>query len=194
MDFNKIKATWKKIWYFIWDDDSLASWLFNILLAFVLVKFVVYPGLGLLLGTTHPVVAVVSGSMEHNGFGFDDWWDMNKEKYEEDFNITKEEFSEYIFKNGFNKGDIIVLVDPDEINSGDVIVFRGESSEPIIHRVVIAEYRNETFFIQTKGDNNSGSRYDEIEIDRENIIGKAKFRVPYLGWFKLGFLKLLGKA
>ena len=69
-NFRKI---WKKVWHFIWDDDSIWSWIANIALAFVLIKFVVYPALGFLLHTTHPVVAVVSESMEHN-INFDDWW------------------------------------------------------------------------------------------------------------------------
>ena len=65
------KDIWKKVWHFIWEEDSVASWVVNIILAFVLIKFIVYPGLGFALGTTHPVVAVVSPSMEHNGVGFD---------------------------------------------------------------------------------------------------------------------------
>ena len=68
---KNFKRTWKKIWYFIWEDNSIWSWIVNIILAFVLIKFIVYPGLGLILSTSHPVVAVVSESMEHNG-NFDD--------------------------------------------------------------------------------------------------------------------------
>ena len=66
LDFmnKKTRKQLKKIWYFIW-DDSIWSWIVNIILAFVLIKFVVYPGLGFLLNTSHPVVAVVSSSMEH---------------------------------------------------------------------------------------------------------------------------------
>ncbi|MCM2326161.1 MAG: signal peptidase I [Candidatus Woesearchaeota archaeon] len=62
---KELKTTWQKVWYFIWDDDSLLSWIVNIVLAFILIKFVIYPGLGFVFGTSHPVVAVVSGSMEH---------------------------------------------------------------------------------------------------------------------------------
>ena len=64
------KSLLSKIWYFIWEDDSLASWLVNIVLAFLLVKFIIYPGLGLLLSTDYPVVAVISGSMTHDGITF----------------------------------------------------------------------------------------------------------------------------
>lgn len=62
---QKIISYWKKFWYFVWEDDSLFSWIVNIIIAFVLIKFVVYPILGLLLATNFPIVAVVSGSMEH---------------------------------------------------------------------------------------------------------------------------------
>lgn len=67
----------KKIWKFIWHDDSLLSWIVNIVIAFILVKFVIYPGLGLILQTTYPVVAVVSSSMEHNE-DFEKWWENAK--------------------------------------------------------------------------------------------------------------------
>ena len=36
------KLTWKKIWWFIWEDDSWASWFVNVILAFVIIKFLVY--------------------------------------------------------------------------------------------------------------------------------------------------------
>ena len=70
----------KKVWHFIWEDNSIWSWIANIALAFVLIKFVVYPGLGFLLNTTHPVVAVVSESMEHNS-DFDSWWENSGKWY-----------------------------------------------------------------------------------------------------------------
>ena len=60
---SKPASTWGKVWYFIWHDDSVWSWIVNIILAFLLIKFIVYPGLGFLLETEYPVVAVVSGSM-----------------------------------------------------------------------------------------------------------------------------------
>lgn len=62
---NKISAYLKKFWNFLWYDDSIWSWIVNIIVAFILIKFVVYPILSLLLGTGLPIVAVVSGSMEH---------------------------------------------------------------------------------------------------------------------------------
>ena len=63
---SKFRKVLKKVWYFIWEDNSIWSWIVNIILAFVLIKFIVYPGLGFVLGTNYPIVAVVSSSMEHN--------------------------------------------------------------------------------------------------------------------------------
>lgn len=189
----KDKITLKKVWNFIWNDNSLLSWVVNIILAFIIVKFLIYPGLGLLFGTSYPVVAVVSGSMEHQGFGFDTWWKINGDLYKQ-FNITKEDFSNYNFVNGFNKGDLMVLFGSKNIKKGDVIVFRGSGGEPIIHRAVVVDEPSGNLIIQTKGDNNKGSRTDEIGITEDKIIGVAKFRIPYLGWFKLVFLKLIGQA
>jgi len=183
----------KKIWRFIWYDDSLLSWIVNIILAFIIVKFLIYPGLGLALGgTTHPVVAVVSGSMEHDGLGFEEWWSENNEWYLKN-DITKESFSEYVMKNGFNKGDIIVLKKSDSISVGDVIVFSGNSNNPIIHRVVKKWNDGETYY-QTKGDNNANSfsALGETEISEDNIIGKAVFKIPYLGYVKIIFTEIFG--
>src|SRR3989338_1642686 len=185
------KETLKKTWRFIWNDDSWESWFVNIIIAFILVKFLIYPGLGFMLGTTHPVVAVISGSMEHEVQGFDYWWSLNKDIYLK-FDINKTSFSDYKFKTGFNKGDLMILTRLKEIKKGDVIVFLGSVDEPIIHRVVKIE--NGTY--QTKGDNgitNKFSRFDEMHITPDKVIGKAAVRVPYLGWAKLAFVELINK-
>ncbi len=177
----------KKLWHFIWYDDSFASWLVNLLLAFILVKFIIYPGLGLLLGTSFPLVAVVSGSMEHNGLDFDAWWETQGDWYEEQ-GITKELFTEYAFTNGFNKGDIMFLkgVAPKSIKMGDVLVYETSlHSNPIIHRVVALE--GEAFI--TKGDNN---HREDTAVTAAQVArtGKAVFRLPLLGWVKIWFVDL----
>jgi len=177
----------RKIWNFIWHDDSLLSWIVNIILAFILVKFIIYPGLGLILQTSLPVVAVVSSSMEHNT-NFDDFW-LRQGNWYEDNGISKQEFLTYPLKNGFNKGDIIFLYKAKNIRKGDVIVFRGSSANPIIHRVVRIK---ETGY-QTKGDNNPDSyeQLNETNINPNNVIGKAFLRIPYLGWVKIWFTDLI---
>lgn len=179
------KNTLQKVWYFIWEDDSIWSWLVNVLLAIVLIKFIVYPGLGFLLGTTHPIVAVVSGSMEHDG-SFNDWWASQQEWYF-DKAITKERFQTFPFTNGFNKGDIMILYRPTYLKLGDVIVFRTSRPEPIIHRIV--SITNNHF--QTKGDHNADSTREEQAISQEAVIGKAIFKIPYLGYIKIWAVEML---
>lgn len=196
IDAGKIKKIWQKVWYFIWEDNSAWSWIVNIILAFIIIKFLVYPGLGLAFGTTHPVVAVVSGSMEHPG-SFDTWWDTDcGQEYQEDiyadFGITKEEFREYKFKNGFNKGDIMIVFGPNSLEIGDVIVFNANTPvDPIIHRIVNITEKNSNTYYTTKGDYNCGLNDFEMSIPHEYLIGRAAMRVPLLGWVKIVFLELL---
>ncbi|MDP3765483.1 MAG: signal peptidase I [Nanoarchaeota archaeon] len=192
------KRTWKKIWYFIWEDDSIWSWIANIVLAFVLIKFIVYPGLGFLLHTSHPVVAVVSESMEHNN-GFDVWWEKSSNWYI-DNDIKKEDFNEFSLKNGFDKGDIMVLKGkkPENIKIGDVVVFWSAKKDPIIHRVVKKWEYNNTYYFQTKGDNYKtnpmpikSAFLDETKISKDQIVGNAVLKIPLLGYIKIWFVGLL---
>jgi signal peptidase I len=191
------KDTWKKIWHFLWYEDSVASWVVSIALAFILIKFIIYPGLGLVFGTQFPVVAVVSNSMEHDG-SFDEWWSSQEDLYLQ-FNITKSDFQEYPMKSGFNKGDIMILLgtDPQKLQRGDIIVYWGGKQYPIIHRIVGKDFvRDGTPYFQTKGDHNRGQiinppYLDETHVPSNNLLGRAVLRVPYLGWVKIWFVQLL---
>ena len=199
---SKIKQTIKKTWKFLWESDSVLSWILNIIIAFVLVKFIIYPGLGLVLATTHPVVAVVSGSMSHDlengnicGYApnnyesnFDGYWKVCGSWYGNN-NINKETANTWRFRNGFNKGDIMILmgVKAKDINVGDVIVFKSPLlPDPIIHRVV-KKSLNDPLTFQTKGDHNNDSitQHGEYSVDQSRIVGRAVLRVPYLGWIKI---------
>lgn len=187
MEFGK---SLKKLWHFIWYDDSLASWIVNLILAFVLVKFIIYPGIGLVLGTQFPIVAVVSGSMEHEGMGFEGWWARNAEWYERK-NISQTDFEDFRYKNGFNKGDIMFLKGAElkNIKVGDVIVYETPlHNNPIIHRVV--EIGDGEFI--TKGDNNykADPPVDFIQIER---TGKAVIKLPLLGWIKIWFVEMFSR-
>lgn len=200
------KDALKKTWHFLWKEDSLLSWVVNIVIAFILIKFLIYPGLGAMLGTNLPVVAVISESMEHDA-NFETWWNsetatcsdnpLNKSKctqaeWYKMKNINEEEFRKYSFSNGFNKGDIIVLkgVDFEKLEVGEVIVFQSGLNYPIIHRVV---QKND--IIQTKGDHNPTQivsiKLDERYITKDELIGKAWFRIPWLGYIKIRFVDLL---
>lgn len=195
-----------KAWKFVWEDDSIWSWIVNIVLAFVLIKFIVYPGLGFALGTSYPIVAVVSSSMEHNT-GFDEWW-QNAGRWYAAKNITKDAFEGFPMKNGFSKGDIMVLkgVKPKELKEGDILVFishtKRPKQDPIIHRVVNVWQENGIYYIQTKGDNPKTNRdsidacnpegcVDETRITEQQMIGKAVFRVPLLGYIKIAFVEMI---
>ncbi|MBM3199947.1 signal peptidase I [Candidatus Woesearchaeota archaeon] len=188
-----VKETLKRVWRFIWEDDSLASWLVNIVLAFVLVKFIIYPGLGLLFGTNYPVVAVVSGSMTHGQQDFETWWEMNQEWYTAK-GFTKEEFQNFPFANGFDQGDIMVLLGskPQNVKLGQVIVYESHPDyPPIIHRVISKSEDESKVYFETKGDNNIIA--DREKIAQERFLGKAVLRIPYLGWVKIMFTTAISK-
>lgn len=162
---KKADTPLQKTWHFLWHDDSWQALVVNILVAFLLIKYVLYPGIGLLFGTPLPIVAVVSGSMEHHpqngvlcGKQVDEqnsWWDACGEWYEQK-GISQEEFSDYPFSKGFNKGDIMVLfgVETGEVEVGDVIVYQANRDYPLIHRVVNISEDEQGIFFGTKGDHN----------------------------------------
>ena len=195
-----MKKKLKKLWWFIWHDNSIWSWIVNVILAFLIVKFLVYPGLGFLLGTTHPVVAVISDSMNHNSVDFDDWWDKNKEIYEQK-DIAKEKFLKFKFVNGFDKGDLVVLsgIKCSKVDKGDILVYNIAGNQPIIHRIVDMNLGNDYYF-QTKGDNVNRVQFFEEKIKQSQVIGFERykkcsvgvFRVPWLGWIKILFTNLIG--
>lgn len=181
----------KRIWHFLWYEDSWASFAADAIIIIILGKFVIYPLLGSMLGTSLPVVAVVSSSMEHNGMDFDSWWYENNEYYD-NIKIEKSNFKEYPLSDGFNKGDVIILTGTSfsEIKEGEVIVFLSKGrTEPIIHRVISVSEDH----ISTKGDNNPNQLSFEKYIYDDEIIGKAVFKIPLLGWVKVIFLEITGQ-
>lgn len=203
---DKLKYHSKRAWNFFWNDDSIGSWIANIIVAFVLIRFLLYPLLGVILGTGFPIVAVVSESMEHGLHegvlcgqefiefpeSFENYWKVCGQWYTEQ-GITPEEFQNFKFKNGFNKGDVIILwrANRDNIQLGDILVFQGSKPQPIIHRVVKVFEENDSFYYQTKGDHNSDSiqgEYGETRIPENRIFGKGLLRIPYLGWVKILFV------
>lgn len=190
MDATQILAMSKKLWKFVWHDNSIWSWIVNAALAFVIIKFIVYPGLGFLLQTDHPVVAVVSDSMKYKE-DFDQWWESMGAYYEAQ-NITYEQFKGFPLSNGFNKGDIIIIKGkkPDKVEVGDIIVFEASRPEPIIHRV-IRRWEADRHYYSTKGDRNGGQRDEEKDIREERVIGTAWLRVPYVGYVKILFTKAI---
>lgn len=128
-----------------------------------------------------------------------DYWKVCGDFYEQNLNISQEEFKNFKYSNGMNRGDVIIVYgkNPEDIKLGDVVLFKGQdkvtledgSEEslffiqygPIIHRVIDIEETNGTFYFTTKGDNNPAIMQKETNIPQEDIIGVAVVRIPYLG-------------
>lgn len=203
------KQQWKKAWQFFWHEDSVTSWMANIIIAFLIIRFILYPLLGAILGTSFPIVAVVSESMEHglhdgrlcgNYYedfkdSFDNYWEVCGEWYEEQ-GISKPQFKAFSFPNGFDKGDVIILwrANRNNVEVGDILIFQGNRPQPLIHRVVKIWEEDGMKMYQTKGDHNSGiltGADGEEQITEERIYGQGLLRVPYLGWVKILFVELV---
>jgi len=69
-------------------------------------------------------------------------------------------------------GEIIVYRVPPE--------YRYTSNDPIVHRAVAKEYRNNRWYFYTKGDANSQIDYWS-PISQDYIIGRVVGKVPWLG-------------
>ena len=170
----------KSIWEYL-KKDSWDSWLVSLILVFIFIKFIFFPLLSLSTGTSLPLVVIESCSMYHPD-NFESWWTRNGVWYE-NIEITKTEFESYKFKNGLNKGDIILAWGHSDYKRGDVIIFSAPTKYPLIHRLISNDK------ISTKGDNNPGQLSVEKEIAKEQIIGKSIFRIPFAGWLKLVFFE-----
>ena len=179
---NNFKKYWKKFWNFL-HKDSWVSFAVTLFLAFIIIKFIFFSGLSFVTGTSLPLVIVESCSMYHHYAGFEKTFESSVYA---DYGITLEDTSDWDFKNGINKGDMIFVVAAEDIEIGDVIIFNGGSTNPLIHRVIKV---GDTY--STKGDNNIGQLSVEQRIPEDAIIGKAVFRIPLIGWVKLVFVKLL---
>jgi hypothetical protein len=239
----------KKFWKYMWEGDSLLSYILSFAFAFLVIKYLFFPGLGLIFGTDFPVVAIVSGSMEHkvvdgnicgknmNNDGFlngEEFWNACGQYYEDNYNLSYEEFENYRYSNGLNVGDVMILYgkNPEDIEEGEILIFKpqdklkfdlngnfkkGDSvffnyNGPVIHRVVEKWQEDGKYYFQTKGDHNKDSggassrsvitsegkivnlNFDDFErkIPQEDVIGVAAFRIPYIGYVKILFMKFLG--
>ncbi len=177
---NKFLFSLKKFWTFL-KKDTWQSWIVSLVIAFILIKFVFFPLLSWIFATSLPLVVVESCSMYHQD-DFESWWSRNGLWYEE-HGISKEDFESSTFKNGLNKGDIVLVSGRGSYEKGDIVIFNSQYRYPLIHRMVrIDPY-------DTKGDNNFAQLPGELGIEEEQFIGKAIGRVPGLGWIKLIFFE-----
>ena len=191
---KKIKDLLKKFWFLLWKDDSLKGLIFSIVIIFIFIKFIFFPSLSFITGTTLPLAIVESCSMYHQGnllSDYDEWWQNHDEKYSR-FGIEKQEFKNFIFKSGFNKGDILFIIgaNSEKLKVGDVVIFTAGVNNPVIHRIIEIENQNGDFIFSTIGDNNNGQLNFEKDISEDRIIGKAVFKIlPYVCWVKLIFFE-----
>lgn len=220
---SNLKNNLKKFWNYLWYGESLGSYLLNFVVAFIIIKFIFFPTLGFFLNNNFPIVAIVSGSMEHKvvdnrvcsyyindisskSLNFDEWWGFCGKYYEDNFNLNKNNFTNFDYNNGLNIGDVMILYgkNPKNIEIGDILVFvpqdkmsNGESYffnnyGPVIHRVVDKEFKEGKFYFRTKGDHNADSTLGfESNIPEDDVIGVAIFRIPYIGYIKLFLNKIL---
>ena len=180
---KKAVNLWNKFLGFL-HEDSWASFVVTLILAFIIIKFVFFPGLSLITGTSLPLVIVESCSMYHHEDGFEKTFESNVYS---DYGISLEDTKNWIFQNGFSKGDVIFVVGAKNIEVGDVIIFHGGAQHPLIHRLVQTDDD-----YATKGDNyktNNNQLSSEKYIPEEQIIGKALFKIPFVGWAKLIFFE-----
>lgn len=162
------------------------TWWGNIILGFAAALIFYYVILSLLLSSNTPVVAVVSGSMEHDE-------SVDADHYgwlEENLGYNKTYIDSWPIKNGFNVGDMPIVKGRDKYEVGEVIVYSVQGVKaPIIHRIIKI---NDDGTYQTKGDNNNAQNFYEFSVRKEQIKGEVIFIIPKIGYFKVLFNKLFG--
>ncbi len=85
----------------------------------------------------------------------------------------------------FQKGDVVIVKETDEIQKNDIISFE-QNHTIVTHRVIEIKEEKGTISFVTKGDANSG--IDEEEVKKEEVLGKYVTAIPKLGTILL-FLK-----
>ncbi|MCA9459969.1 MAG: hypothetical protein KC550_05470 [Nanoarchaeota archaeon] len=206
------KNSFKKFWNYLWNGTTWDSYLVFLIVIFIFIKFLLFPSVGFLLNNDYPIVAIVSGSMEHKivsskicgnttadiekkSLNFDSWWSYCGYYYEDFFNISKSDFKDFRYNSGLNIGDVMVLYGkkPENIEIGEVLVFIPQDKRffiekgPVIHRVV-NKWQDDSgkYHFQTKGDHNSQSFTNfENDITQDNVIGVGIIRVPFIGYAKI---------
>ena len=166
---------------------------YELLVALLIVGIIFFGVRGTLclaLRTGDPYRAVISPSMAHA----DDLW----RNY---FSKLGYDTSSFPLQAGFERGDLIFVqgVNPlEDIRIGDVIIVdRGPSVTPLVHRVIEIWEENGEIWFKTKGDANSASYefyYEggvkvpgDYPIRPQQILGRVIFSIPKLGYLSLWF-------
>jgi signal peptidase I len=124
--------------------------------------FAFFYGLQMALRTEYPLFAVASGSMEPT-------------LYKGDLILVQGDLGFSELKVGYVNTPV----------PGEIIVFRVPGQpDPIVHRAVAKEYRNNRWYFYTKGDANF-SIDPWSPVSQDYIIGKVVGKAPWLGNFSL---------
>ncbi len=171
--FGKPKKTEIKIIYWI------VYLLYSLLLAFI-----IYKGLGLILGTPLPLATVVSGSMEPSFYRGDiiivsSAKNISSEIITIDENIRNKNITDFLEiksqKNEYGKEEAkYIIINEKEIdisnaieNKNSIVIYKSNiTGKDIIHRIVLTIEANDGIFVLTKGDN----KETNYVIDQECVI------------------------
>ena len=156
----------KKFWVWTWNSNSFSSYISAFILGFLIIKFLVFPMLGIMFNTNYPIVAIVTSSMEHkinsnmicgknyyydDKIDFDKWFEICGDYYVKNHNITKDKFENFEHKNGLYVGDVLILngwKNKKNLEVGDTIVFEPQDK---VKQNIDGLEKNKSFFLQTKG-------------------------------------------
>lgn len=146
----------------------------ELILLFLMVGILYFGIKGVLilgLRTPSPMMGVEGTSMIHP----DNSW----KNYYEERGYDPDEFP---FQGGLHEGDLVIIkgIDPSNVEVGDVIVWKNETGHSTIHRVVEVSKGLGTWYFRTKGDHNLIK--DPVIIQPDDVLGKAIFSIPYLGY------------
>lgn len=132
----------------------------------IIIVFGFWNGLAYVLGTPYPMVAVEGASMCTLPGSYCDGWT-------------------HPFERTLHNGDLVILrkVNPKDIHVGDIIVYRNNMGDFVIHRVVEkAHGPNNTLIFTTRGD---GNFHNDSPISENAVIGRFVCRIPWLGHIAL---------
>ncbi|MFH1240319.1 MAG: hypothetical protein V1672_03815 [Candidatus Diapherotrites archaeon] len=195
------------------DENELISWVVYIVSAFVF-ALAIYSILGFVLGTSSPMVIVVSGSMEPVYYRGDvivlqgttpatlvaPEVDIDtrtlQNTYLNDVANTDYVSKKIIFKNGTEI--------PFNTTNDIVVYFSNLRQQPIIHRVMAKLNAGDGTYVVTKGDNNnvidqectisSKQCISLFPVPVSELDGKALLKIPFVGCVKLWLFDNLGSV
>ena len=114
---------------------------------------------------------------------FDTWWDANQQKYRE-LGITKEQFLDFPFSDGFELGQPIIIP-AKNLQVGDIIMFKQYELDvwrAIVHRIIEIVEKPQGTMYRTMGDanlevdfHNTETRIGSTLLPKNWIIGKVNF-------------------